>query len=127
MLKIGRWQSPARSANGSEGHVKPHHSVAPVGPDDPGDKASGTVIPCQRAGAGRLSKGSLVRDSDRGESFFRLYMHLEVVVIPVLDVDRAGECTRSHQLLLVRFVRRPGRQRLALPGGHAPPGRIDPK
>jgi hypothetical protein len=28
-------------------------------------------------------------------------MQLEVVVIPVLDGDLAGECTRSHQLLLV--------------------------
>jgi hypothetical protein len=27
MLKTGRWQSPARSANGTEGHVKAHLSV----------------------------------------------------------------------------------------------------
>lgn len=58
-------------------------------------------------------------------------MKLEVVVIPVSDVERAKKFYRSIQrhsawacqLRLLCHVQRPGRQRLAFPGGHGPASR----
>jgi catechol 2,3-dioxygenase-like lactoylglutathione lyase family enzyme len=55
-------------------------------------------------------------------------MKLEVVVVPVADVDRAKDFYTGPgppELRLVPLVQRPGRQRLVHPGSHhAPAGPV---